>query len=297
MKWAVKAGLSGAIILSIAACDSLDPTSTKGEFHYSNPTNNTMTFKVDDKDYKVEPGATGQLSLSPGMHSMVNAKGEKSQFMVFDNNTGGIINPDHQMYYMLSEVYAVKGHEQRFRPAEYAVTINGHNLKMPLLSANATIIDHTFFACKYQLGEPFPDNITTLDKNTEGNIYNKCFDKTELLTYFEKEYNQKLDPSSENGDASDSVNTVFDYRIPEPKFKDPATQKQAEKIVTLLKKINDSTDPGIHEDVRKELFQATSDLVSADVKVAAKNTVEDNKYYNAFVEQTGRFRGYGILPK
>ena len=83
----------------------------------------------------------------------------------------------------------------------------------------------------------------------------------------------------------------------EPKFKDPATQKQAEKIVSLLKKINDSTDPGIHEDVRKEFFQATSDLVSADVKVAAKNTVEENEYYNAFVEQTGRFRGYGILPK
>ncbi|POP43432.1 hypothetical protein CHU32_10160 [Superficieibacter electus] len=297
MKLAVKAGLSGAIILALTACDSLDPTSTKGEFHYSNPTTTAIAFKVDDKDYTVEPGATGQLSLSPGMHTMVNAKGEKNQFMVFENNTGGIINPERQMYYMLSEVYAVKGHEKRFRPAEYAVTINGHNLKMPLLSANAAIIDHNFFACKYQLGEPFPDNVTTLDKNTEGNIFNKCFDKTELLTYFEKEYDQKLPPSAENGSTEDSVNTAFDYRIPEPKFKDAETQKQAEKIVALLKQINDSTDPDVHEDVRKALFQATSDLVSADVKVAAKNSVEDNKYYNAFVEQTGNFAGYGILPK
>lgn len=297
MNGLVKSGLLGALVLSITACDSLDPTSTKGDFYYSNPGSSTMTFKVDDKDYSVEPGATGKLSLSPGMHSMQNAAGKKSQFMVFDKNSGGIINPDNQMYYMLSEVYAVKGHEKRFSPAEYQITLNGHDLKMPLRSANATIIDHNFFACKYQVGEPFPENMTTLNKNTEGNIFNKCFDKPELLTYFEQEYGETLTPASGNGEAKDSVNTVFDYRIPQPAFSDPEMQKEAEKIVSLLKKISDSTDPDIHQAVRKDISQATHAMVEANIKAGRKNSVEENKYFNAFIEQTSQFEGYAILLK
>lgn len=75
MKTAIKLSVLGSAVLLMAACDSLDPDSTKNEFWYSNPTDTTLTFKVDDKEYTTEPGTAAKLKLSPGMHSIENAKG------------------------------------------------------------------------------------------------------------------------------------------------------------------------------------------------------------------------------
>ena len=56
---------------------------------------------------------------------------------------------------------------------------------------------------------------------------------------------------------------TFDYTIPEPQFKDAETQKQALKLTGLLKQINESDNPDIHDKLNKEIHQTTMDLVSA----------------------------------
>lgn len=296
MKTAAKLSVLGASVLLLAACDSLDPDSTKNEFWYSNPTGQTLTFKVDDKDYTLEPGKAAMLKLSPGMHKMQTAKGTQQDFMVYDNNSGGIINPNSYVYYMMSEVYAVEGKEKGFKPALYDVTINGHDLNMSIRSSNAVIIDHNLFNCSYPLGEAFPKEITTSSKSS-GNIKTKCFDKTELLAYFVSDYGEKLEPKTPADAVKDSINRRFSYEIPEPTFKDAETQKQATKLTDLLKQIQTSDDVDIHDKLNKEIHQATIDVVGAAVKMMANSTVAENEYYNQFINQTGEFRSYGVLPK
>ena len=58
--------------------------------------------------------------------------------MVYDNNNGGILNPDNFMYYTLSEVYAVKGKTEQFKPVDYPVIINGYEFELPVRSTNAS---------------------------------------------------------------------------------------------------------------------------------------------------------------
>ncbi|WP_437889548.1 hypothetical protein [Phytobacter sp. V91] len=297
MKTAAKLSVLTSGVLLLAACDSLDPESTKSEFWYSNPTSQTLTFKVDDKDYSLEPGKAGSLKLSPGMHKMQNAKGMQQSFMVYENNSGGIINPDNHIYYMLSEVYAVEGKGNSFKPTLYDVTINGHELQIPLRSTNAVVIDHNMFRCSYPLGEPFPSEITTRDRKATGNIKTKCFDKPELLTYIASEYSQKLDPATPEDATKDSINLTFNYEIPEPAFKDSETQKQATKLTDLLKQVQASDDADIHDKLNKDMHQATSDIVSAAVKTMSTSSVADNEYYNEFIKQTGEYRAYGVILK
>lgn len=297
MKTAAKLSVPGVVVLLLTACDSVDPDSTKNEFWYSNPTSQSVTFKIDDKDYTLEPGKAAMLKLSPGMHKIHNTKGHQQDFMVYDNNSGGIINPDNHIYYMLAEVYAVEGKSDRFKPALYQNTINGYSFELPLRSTNAAVIDHNLFNCSYPVGEAFPDQITTSNRQATGNIKTKCFDKPELVAYIASEYGQKLDPLASDDPNNDSVNRTFDYKVPEPAFKDPETQKQATKLTDLLKQIQTSDDTDIHDKLRKEIHQATLDVVNAAVQVTSKNSVADNEYYNRFINQAGEFSAYGVLPK
>lgn len=297
MKTAAKLSALGAGVLLLTACDSLDPDSTKNEFWYSNPTQQTLTFKVDDKDYALEPGKAAMLKLSPGMHKLQNAKGQQQDFMVYENNSGGIINPDSHIYYMLAEVYAVEGKSDRFKPALYDITINGYQFEMPLRSTNAVLIDHNLFNCSYPVGEAFPDEITTSNRQSNGNIKTKCFDKTELLSYIASEYGQNLEPATADDSHNDSINLTFNYTVPQPAFKDAETQKQATKLTDLLKQIHDSDDADIHDKLNKDIHKATTDVVGAAVKMMANSSVADNEYYNKFIHQSGEFSAYGVMPK
>ncbi|PHM69711.1 hypothetical protein [Xenorhabdus sp. KJ12.1] len=146
--------------------------------------------------------------------------------MVLEHNNGGILNPNNYMYYTLSEVYALKGQADRFMPAEYEVTINGHELEMPLRSSNAAVIDGNIFNCQFPLGKPFPEEINLYDKKSQGKITSKCFDKPELLQYFLTEYDEKFTPETKADENNDTVNTVFDYTVPTPQFKHADVQKE-----------------------------------------------------------------------
>lgn len=297
MKTLLKLGMLSSVVLPLVACDVLDSDNNKNQFYYSNPTNSAITMKIDDKNYTIESGTSGSVKLSPGIHTVQDSQGNKSSFMVFENNKGGIINPNNYMYYTLSEVYAAEGHADRFKPVDYKVTINGYELEMPLKSSNATVIDGNVFQCSYSLGKPFPEEIKTFDKKSQGNIKSKCFDKTELLNYFETDYGEKLTPPSKDDENNDTVNMVFDYTIPVPQFKQADIQKEAEKLVALLNQIKESDDPDIHNKLNKEIHQTTMDLVSVHTKHTAMNTVAENEYYNQFIHQTGNLRGFGVLPK
>ncbi|GKW11554.1 hypothetical protein PEC301899_18360 [Pectobacterium carotovorum subsp. carotovorum] len=297
MKEALKLGIMGFVALSVSACDSLDPTSQKGVFYYSNPTASNITFKVDGQSYDVLPNHSDKIKLSPGKHLLENNKGERFSFMVFDNNNGGIINPNNQVYYTLSEIYAVEGKGKRFKPTTYEVMINGHQIEMAVRSANASVIDANMFKCTYQLGEAFPDSITTRDKTSNGNIKSKCFDKPELVQYIADVYGENLAASASEDKNKDSVNMQFNYDLPATSGLHPKIQESAEKIVDLLKTLQTTDDSAIHEKLNKQYFQLSTDFTQAYVSNTSTHTAEQHQQHGDFVKQSGYFFSYGILAK
>lgn len=294
MKTTLKLGLLGIAVLSITACDGLDPTSNRGEFYYSNPTSSNISFKVDGKDYEILPGHNDIIKLSSGVHKLENSQGDTFSFMVFDNNNGGILNPDNHVYYTVSEAYAVEGKGARFKPITYNVTINGHEIEMAVRSANASVIDGNLFKCSYQLGEPFPETVVINDRNSDGNIASKCFDKTELVQYISKEYGENLAPVSTGDETKDSINMTFSYDLPAANFTNPEVQAKAEEVLALLKQFKDTNDTDLQEKLEKKFHKLSIDLVTVHTKDAATTPVLQNEAYNDFVNRTSDLRTYGI---
>ena len=297
MKNFFKVGILTGAVFILSACDQFDLDNKKNKFYYSNPSESLISFKVDGKDYQIEPGKNGYLTLEPGEHSLQDSADNKSTFMVYDNNNGGILNPENFMYYRLSEVYAVKGQADKFKPVEYKVVINGYQLEMPLQSTNATLIDGNVFKCTYALGEAFPAEIRINDRNNDGNIKSKCFDKSEIINYFMTDYGEDLRPQSKEDEYSDSVNINIDYTLPLPEFTNPDIQAEAENLTTLLNQINESNDPKIHEKLKQELYESTINLSKTYSERVDKSSVEDSKYYNQFIGESVTFQSYGILPR
>ncbi|KFW99357.1 lipoprotein [Pectobacterium betavasculorum] len=294
MKATFKLGLVFISALSVSACDSLDLTSNKGVFHYSNPTAKNITFKVDGESHEILPEEKGKIKLSSGVHKLENSQGQVFSFMVFDNNNGGIINPDNHIYYTLSETYSVEGKYNKFKPATYDVTINGHQLEMSARSANSTIIDANMFKCSYQLGEPFPDSITIRDRSSDGNVKSKCFDKIELIHYISTIYKEDLKPESPNDEGNDSINMAFNYDIPTVRFLHSDMQEKADNIVVLLKQLKESDDAGIHEKINKKITQLSIDLVTVYAKHTSTLSKEEHQKYDDFTRQSGYLQTYGI---
>ncbi|WP_273801736.1 hypothetical protein [Proteus vulgaris] len=297
MKNFFKISLLTSAILFLSACDQVDLDNKKNKFYYSNPSENMISFSVDGKEYQVEPGKNGYITLSPGEHNLKDSAGNNALFMVYDNNNGGILNPDNFMYYTLSEVYAVKGKTDQFKTVDYPLIINGYEFELPVRSTNATLIDGNTFQCTYPLGEPFPNEIRTRNKNNDGGIKNKCFDKPEFIKYISAEYAKDLNPFTQEDEYNDSVNLNLDYMLPTAEFTDPDIQAEAEELVSLLNQIQESEDPKIHNALKDKLYKATLAVSNAYANKAVKDSVEDNKYYTRFIEASGQFQSYGILPK
>ncbi|BES82924.1 hypothetical protein PEC302107_08630 [Pectobacterium araliae] len=297
MKTVLKLGLALIFAISFYFYNGLDLTSREGEFHYSNPTNKNITFKVDGENYEIVPGGKGNIELSSGMHKLENSKGEVFSFMVLDDNNGGIINPDNHVYYTLSEVYAVEGASNKFKPATYDVTINGNQLEMPARSANASVIDAKKFKCNYQLDEPFPESIKINERNPSGNIRSKCFDKKDMLEYLLNTYKEDLKSESPEDEGDDSINMVFNYDAPAVSFLNADMQKNADEIISEVKKLKESNDVETHDKIISNISKIYGDLIT----VYAKNTMtlpqEESKKYNDFIRKVGDLQTYGVWGK
>ncbi|MEX0423920.1 hypothetical protein KDV38_09320 [Providencia rettgeri] len=286
-----------AAVILLSACDDMELLSGKGKFYYSNPSANTIRFKLDGKDYDVLPEDKGVVLLSSGLHQLESDEGNVTDFFVFENNSGGIINPNHFVYYTLSEVYAIDGKEDRFKPASYPITINGHELELPVRSSNATLIDGNIFRCSYPIGENFPDSITLYDDKLDGNIKSKCFDKRELIAYLDNEYGQNLLPDPDNQEAADSINVVFMYGVPTVTFDNENVQIKAEKLIQLVTRLKNTDDVNIHKELNQEFHQAITELAQEQARSASSNSVAENIKYNHFIQEINVVRENGIWLK
>ncbi len=297
MKMMLKMGFIFTTILSLSACDDFDITGNKGKFYYSNPTTSNISFKIDGKGYDVLPSNNGVISLSAGQHTMEDNQGNIMTFMVFEHNSGGILNPNQLVYYSLSEVFAVDGKEGSFKPENHHVVINSHKLDLPIKSADAQVIDANLFRCSYPIGEAFPDTIIISNNKLDGNIQSKCFDQVELINYFSNEYNENLLPEPSNQSPINSINMHFSYDIPVVNFSDPQMQFIAEQLINLVIQIKNSDDTDIHDELNKNFHQLTIDFVHAYTKNTVNHNIPENEKYHYFINQINQLRSNGIWIK
>lgn len=294
MKNILKVSLCGALALLLSACDLNSLPAHHGEFYYSNPTNMPATIVVDQKSYEIAPYSFAMLKLNSGLHTMENEQGALISFMVFDFNEGGILNPAGHVYYALSEVYAKDVNSDRFKPVQYDVMINGYALKMPLKSANALVMGANYLPCSYPIGTPFPEHIVVGGNNAEGNIKRKCFDKPELLTYLQDNYEMDLTPASILDLGQDSISPMLIDQMPQAQFEDEKMQVVATQIIALLEQIKVSNDPKIHQTLNPQFHELILALLEAKSQSKNRSDPKSSQLYNNFIDHVSALRSHSV---
>lgn len=177
-----------ALLLTLMTFISCDDPFKRQDFYLSNPTAKEINVLIDDKQHVVASNSFEVLKLTVGIHEL-SYNDQKHTFNVFKQNSGGIINPTLAPHYIYAMVYATEGNFDRFRSMAREVLIDGVMYEDNIKSTNALFIDNNFYRCTYFLGEAYPEEQVSYNKNTVGNFFNKFFTKAEFIAF----YNEMLE--------------------------------------------------------------------------------------------------------
>ena len=104
--WLVKAGTSLAVILLVVIGARVYSSSKSAEI--DNPTEEAITFKLDGKDYTLEPKTSQVIKLPKGEHTL-EYLGETTKFTKkapkFLDTDYSVINPTKSLYVLYNEIY------------------------------------------------------------------------------------------------------------------------------------------------------------------------------------------------
>jgi len=224
------------------------------------------------------------------------AEGPKTSFMVYPDNKGGILNPENKIFYSYSMIYANGDNVNHFRPSVKKVVIDGVPYEDAIRSTKGLVIDQNLFNCRYPIGTPFPDEITTRDKQSIGNIQNKCFTKKEFVTFYSEELGKPV-PTINDRDQGNTITDIYAQSVPQAEFGNAAIQTEAQKITTLLQDFVAADDADVQKSMQKKYHELTMALVAAYGQEAVNQSVAENEKYNQFVTEAGQLMGAGVLLK
>lgn len=287
-----------AMTLFLSACDDLSLTGDKGKFYYSNPSSDTVVFTLDNQRYELEPNQTGLVILPAGSHTLENSQGEATSFMVFEHNSGGIINPNNFMYYTFAEYYSSDGVQRKIDSDENPLIINGHEVHLPIKSSNAKIIDANIFHCRYPVGVDFPRlEARNHAKHADEYIQSKCFDKSELINYFAQRHQIDLSPKMPDDENINSSTIDFIYQLPDVVFLDDEVQFIAEQLMNTVGELKITDDLSVHSKINSQLYQLVVELSSAHAKESLIDADFENIKYSNFIDNINMIMNYGIFVK
>lgn len=253
----------------------------------TNPTEQTIQVKIDDQEYNVEPEGATPLNLKVGNHTMIVPGGETVNFKVYNNSTGGIINPTKSAHIVYTMIYAIDDKASNsFMPPVKEVLIDGTVYEGPIQTTDAMFIDNNVFRCTYFVGEPFPEEIMLGDKNSKGNLRSKYFTKKEFIDFYAEETGEAN--SATKGETQITSNVIYD--LPVVDFANQAEQEQALKIVSTLKSYMSANDSSEQEKYQKQYNEQLIALVG----MQDHSSVSENEKYSDFVHRTGSIIGMGI---
>ena len=285
-----------AIVISAMTFISCDDPFKRQDFYLSNPTAQEITVTLDDKPHTVAANGYEVISLTPGLHELTY-KAQKHKFNVLKQNSGGIINPTLEPHYIYSMVYATEGNFDKFGSTAREVWIDGVGYEDNIKSTNALFIDNNLYRCTYFLGEAYPEEQITYDKNAVGNFFNKFFTKAEFIAFYdetaeesEKGFHQQN--SIENGVCTLTENTTQDLVLPD--VPQAAVLDSYKKEIELLEEFKKSTDAKQQKAIQKELFDLAMSRSKLEINYR-QLTPAQIESMNEFVHASGRISGAGII--
>ncbi|MTG97899.1 MULTISPECIES: hypothetical protein [Myroides] len=315
-----------ALLLTITTFLSCDDPFKRQDFYLSNPTDKEITVSIDDKKYTLAPNTFEVLKLDSGIHQL-EYNGQKNKFNVFKQNSGGIINPTLEPHYIFSMVYATEGNFDKFRSTAREVVIDDVLYQDNIKSTNALFIDNNLYRCTYFLGEEYPTEQITHNKNAVGNFFNKFFTKAEFIAFYDEDLPAENKGFHQQNKVAGGVCTITEPSVLELKLpiltqaSDPNNSSLNEDLLNkadsqeidsqednpyadlvasykkemqLVEEFKISTDTERQKEIQKELFDLSMNRTKLDINYRNLST-EQNQSMNDFVHASGRISGAGII--
>lgn len=290
----VKKLLFGLVAMCfLVACE----TDSEMRFYLTNPSDGSIQVDIDNIKYDVAPNEIVKLKLDEGTHTMLLADNEPVQFKIFKGSKGGIINPTKSLHVVYTMIYIVEEKDASgFGPAENTVLIDGVEYSGPLRTIDDMFIDNNIYQCSYFTGEPFPDEITTWNKESKGNLKSKFFTKQEFIDFYSKELLEEANyhDTYKVPGGQTLITEVQTHALPVADFKNEQIQEQANKMIATLKAYIEASDGSEQEKFQKQFNTEFSALASIEKDYS---DVEENKKFNKFVSQSSSMIDIGIIGR
>lgn len=285
-----------AFLLVLVTFISCDDPFKRQDFYLSNPSDQEITVLVDDKTYVVAPQGFEVLKLKGGHHELTY-NGQKTPFNVFNQNSGGIINPTLAPHYIYSMVYATEGNFDKFGSTQREVLIDGVLYEDNIKSTRALFIDNNLYRCTYFLGEAYPEEQVMYNKNAVGNFFNKFFTKAEFIAFYaemvpEEDRNFHQEHQIEGGECTITEGETAPLVLPD--VEQPEVIASYKKEMELVAEFKTSTDAAKQKAIQKELFDLSMSRSKLDINYS-KLTPAQNQSMNDFVHASGAISGAGII--
>ncbi|MFM9401075.1 hypothetical protein ACKLNQ_03925 [Myroides odoratimimus] len=285
-----------ALLLTIMTFISCDDPFKRHDFYLSNPTDKEITVSLDNQKYTLAPNTFEVLKLDNGVHEL-DYNGQKNKFNVFKQNSGGIINPTLEPHYIFSMVYATEGNFDKFGSTAREVVIDDVLYEDNIKSTNALFIDNNLYRCTYFLGEEYPEEQITHNKNAVGNFYNKFFTKAEFIAFYDEDLPAESKGFHQQNMVAGGACTItepnaLELKLPDVPQEDVIASYKQE--MALVEEFRTSTDAGRQKEIQKELFDLSMSRSKLDINYSKLST-EQNQSMNDFVHASGRISGAGII--
>ncbi len=154
----------------------------KNIVYADNPTEQVITFKLDDKEITLAAHQTQKVILEPGKHKLQLADGKTIELEQREGTNRSILNPTGSPYFFWKTVYGSVS-----LPIEYKIiNIGGKTYEGPFEVSNEYFItrigNHPW---RFGLDEPIPETISV---NNDRSNYTLIFNKAYRLPDFIKAY-------------------------------------------------------------------------------------------------------------
>lgn len=285
-----------ALLMVIVALTSCDRILKNQDFYLSNPTDSEIAVTIDEQAYALAANSFEVVKVKPGIHTL-NYDGKTTEFNIFTENTGGIINPTLNPHYIYSMIYAKEGSSDQFKSTDRKVVIDGILYEDNIKSTNALFIDNNLYRCKYMLGEAYPSEMVTHNKNSQGNFFNKFFTKQEFINFFNEEAEDDykgFHEKNKNSNGENTITEVSERTLFSPDFLDKKLQELSQKQYDLVIEYRKIEDPKRQKAIQKELFDLTMSKANLDINYSTLGK-EENQRMDDFTIQSANITGAGII--
>lgn len=292
---------SSIFILLLASCDEPQLThSADGKFYVSHNNKDALYFKIDNQPVKLVQGEIKQLDLRAGKHTIEYPIGQKTEFIIYPGNQGGIINPTRQYYYSYSSVFKEIISNQLFSLKYNQIVVDGIKVQGPILSSNALFIDNNVFKCDYPIGASFL-NVFTLNKSkqSEGQVKAKCFTKEEFIDFLSV-VGSKVNNIHIVDKGIKEQNTIthsFEYALPIANFNNYSLQSYANRIVEIVDDFKNISNIESKAQIYDEYYHYIYNMAKIYSTFHLGQNKHDRDEYSAFINQTNMIFNAGILKQ